>query len=1805
MLKPVLRLYTYCKKAINITYPLLFLLFFFSKKDLQAQPIYGPELIVNGDFEDAYANWTSDLNRGRNNFAPTSGGCSAQGWVAISPCASFNGGCNTYYFYNGGTPTGTTLITDSYGTGDNVLPTITCNTSANACEATSLPDHTSGTGFSVYVDPNDTPGATFYRQSVSVEANATYQFSAWIMVIENTPNINLEINNDSLTSGLTLTRQMPGSGGTDVWQKVSATWSSGSTSGNVDVELTNLVSTCNGNDFRIDDISLRKLEDKDADGIVDLYDLDDDNDGILDFDEISCSTPNYTRYTGDIVGTYSYTDYITYISSSPVADNTSNETIGTFATGDNIEDDGTITVWSGEMFVPTSGTYTFSTSSDDWSFFVIDGKLVVDNPGAHPTQTQSGSITLSAGWYEFELSYGEITGGAAFSFSTDNSIEYVASTSCLSEDFDSDGTPNIYDLDSDDDGCTDAEEGGGIFTIFDGNILNDTLTGGVRSDGIPTVAGSNGQTIGDSQNASTQTCPCRYATGFDNDGDGIDDTCDLDDDNDGILDTAEGYICPSSNLGTAYVNTDSNELGTYDLDNNTTNILCGSLSFIGGDIGIAIDSQVYLVKFDASLPQLIKVDPSTCTETVIGNLPINGHSPNSLTFLPDGTALVGYDAVETIYRVTVSPFSTTAWATISGFTSSGDFVMVDEKIYYFATSGGDQHVLEVIVDSNFDYVSHIDLGTLNVTAWGATLSESCQIVFGANDNIYYLNDVTSGSLERTLVTNSIPSLGSIYGFSSLIEGTGCNVSCVSIDTDNDGIADHLDSDSDNDGCLDAEEGAGGFSIKNGNILNDTLTGGVDTNGVPNIAGGSGQAVGNAQDVNTQSCDCPNASGIDSDGDGIDNVCDLDDDNDGILDIDECSTNHALTGTASQNSNYNGTLTADKAIDGNTGPSEAHTQGATSNDWWEIDLSASLKIDEIVIWNRTACCSNRLSNVYVMVSDNAFPVNTDLQDAIGNSAYTYQIGDTDGVITLRIPVGINGRYIRIQKSGTNTGGDAINIYEFEVYEYTYCNTDGDGFANQFDTDSDDDGCADALEGDGGFTLSNIQNDTLTGGVESNGIPTIATSSGQAIGTAQDDTQISLVCENTTDAIGDFNNTPFETPVSGDVATNDSDKEGDTQTYALDGTNGGMNVAEGTVSFNNDGTYTFTPANNFSGETTFDYIACDDGYIVACDTTTVYLEVFPSVDPENSLIIANPDLNTVEQDQVGTGNVISNDLDPDQLNPAVTTTLSNENVSGIDEDGNTVTVAGSLTLNANGTYTFTPSLGFTGTVTKPYTICDSGLPAICDNSNLTIKVIPDIENTTFANDDAVITDAEVTATGDVSENDFDNDVSDTQSINSFLVDTDGDGDGDSAGTIGSSTTVGGINDMGTYVANAGSLTLNSNGTYTFEPATAFAGNVVVPYTACDNASPTMACDDATLVISVLDVKRDYGDAPINYSAAWHRSLTDNNDDDILDGSSDVWLGSYTDFETSQSFSASASGDSNDDAIIFGSDPGNFPLLAVPDATYDIDIAVNSTSPDVVFYGLWIDWDNNGIYEDFYSGSQATNGLDTAVVSITAPSSVGSEVNIRLRGDDDPFIEADSIGGKTNGEVEDYQQSIVLPIELLSFEGSIDGCIVDLKWASGSSSNFSHYEIERSHDGNSYSKIASIDAVESSQSALYYKFTDDTALEINYYRLKMIDLDGSYEYSKVLYFIIDCDKYNIAIYPNPIEKQKGVLNINLFSSEEEAKIEITDILGRVLKTLTLDVESNVVNAFQINISDFPSGSYTIKIQGQRKAKMFIIQE
>ena len=142
-----------------------------------------------------------------------------------------------------------------------------------------------------------------------------------------------------------------------------------------------------------------------------------------------------------------------------------------------------------------------------------------------------------------------------------------------------------------------------------------------------------------------------------------------------------------------------------------------------------------------------------------------------------------------------------------------------------------------------------------------------------------------------------------------------------------------------------------------------------------------------------------------------------------------SYNLSLNQNALQSSVIYG-ATADKAVDGNfNGDFNAGSVIATNfenNPWWQIDLGTIKEIEEIRIWNRTDNRQDRLSNYYILISDEPF-TSTDLNSALGQPNVDNYYESNQASSPTNRTIGRTGRYIRIQLNYS----EHLTIAEVEV------------------------------------------------------------------------------------------------------------------------------------------------------------------------------------------------------------------------------------------------------------------------------------------------------------------------------------------------------------------------------------------------------------------------------------------------------------------------------------------------------------------------------------------------------------------------------------------------------------------------------------------------------------------------------------------------------------------------------------------------------------------------------------------------------
>jgi VCBS repeat-containing protein len=308
--------------------------------------------------------------------------------------------------------------------------------------------------------------------------------------------------------------------------------------------------------------------------------------------------------------------------------------------------------------------------------------------------------------------------------------------------------------------------------------------------------------------------------------------------------------------------------------------------------------------------------------------------------------------------------------------------------------------------------------------------------------------------------------------------------------------------------------------------------------------------------------------------------------------------------------------------------------------------------------------------------------------------------------------------------------------------------------------------------------------------------------------------------------DENSTFTVTASNGVIARDGSDPNHDPLTAYLYSP-----TSNGDLTFKEDGSFTYTPSTGFYGTDSFKYYLSDGHFSSNFATVILHVNYVP-LPP-----VAMADSNNVDEDTTlivaASQGVLANDSDIDGDTLHVTQfTVAGDNT--VYNAGTQAAIAGigSLTLNSDGSYTFVPAANYHGVVpVVTYTVADSN--GDTDTSTLTLTVNP-------VNDAPVAT----AATASVDE-----DSTLHGSLAGYVSDVDGD-----------TVTVVNFGFGGTYSAGqtatldgVGSLVINSDGTYTFNPAANYTGNVpAISYTVTDGNG---GYGESTLTISITPVN----DAP----------------------------------------------------------------------------------------------------------------------------------------------------------------------------------------------------------------------------------------------------------------------------------------------------------------------------------------------------------
>ena len=187
-------------------------------------------------------------------------------------------------------------------------------------------------------------------------------------------------------------------------------------------------------------------------------------------------------------------------------------------------------------------------------------------------------------------------------------------------------------------------------------------------------------------------------------------------------------------------------------------------------------------------------------------------------------------------------------------------------------------------------------------------------------------------------------------------------------------------------------------------------------------------------------------------------------------------------------------------------------------------------------------------------------------------------------------------------------------------------------------------------------------------------------------------------------------------------------------------------------------------------------------------------------------------------------------------------------------------------------------------------------------------------------------------------------------------------------------------------------------------------------------------------------------------------------------------------------------------------------------------------------------------------------------------------------------------------------VLPIELASFTAKYNDTkdVIDLDWETETEINSDRFEIERRHETESgFYFIGEKKAEGSSASRVEYHYAD-ADIERNgdyFYRLKMIDLDGTYEYSEIRVATVERGvAVSTSIYPNPATR---FINLDIESGDKvEVKATLLTDAGRLVRANAINqtIDAGISN-LSIDLDDVPGGTYILRVEVGQEVSFFKI--
>lgn len=170
------------------------------------------------------------------------------------------------------------------------------------------------------------------------------------------------------------------------------------------------------------------------------------------------------------------------------------------------------------------------------------------------------------------------------------------------------------------------------------------------------------------------------------------------------------------------------------------------------------------------------------------------------------------------------------------------------------------------------------------------------------------------------------------------------------------------------------------------------------------------------------------------------------------------------------------------------------------------------------------------------------------------------------------------------------------------------------------------------------------------------------------------------------------------------------------------------------------------------------------------------------------------------------------------------------------------------------------------------------------------------------------------------------------------------------------------------------------------------------------------------------------------------------------------------------------------------------------------------------------------------------------------------------------------------------VTLPVELLELEARPHQQVIFVEWTTATEHGADYFEVQRSDDNNNFTAIGQVNAVGDALFPNDYRFTDTAPLRgANYYRLRQVDRDGSFEFSQSVVAFMNGNGQRPALFPNPAHE---TLQIGYFAPREgTVSFHVLDAVGRT----AMIYDQGAVRGDQtttIPLQELAKGWYSVRV-------------